>query len=48
MVPLGAFIFVGGTYGVIQEIVHAYADGAIGESLSFHSFIPSLIVFLVN
>lgn len=38
MIPLGAFICVGGTYGVIEEIIRAYADGQIGEfSLSsFH------------
>lgn len=31
MIPLGAFICVGGTYGVIVQIKGAYADGLIGE-----------------
>jgi hypothetical protein len=31
MIPLGAFFFVGGTYGVIEQIIEAYADGQIGE-----------------
>jgi hypothetical protein len=31
---LGAFICVGGTYGVIQSIISAYANGEIGRS--FH------------
>jgi hypothetical protein len=31
---LGAFLCVGGTYGVVQSIIAAYADGEIGE-LSF-------------
>ena len=32
LIPLGLFFLVGGTYGVIQEIVAAYADGQIGMS----------------
>jgi hypothetical protein len=31
LIPLGAFICVGGTYGVIKEIIAAYADGQIGK-----------------
>jgi hypothetical protein len=34
---LGAFLCVGGTYAVVQQIIDAYADGLIGE-LSFPSF----------
>lgn len=32
LIPLGLFILVGGTYGVVEEIIQAYADGTIGES----------------
>lgn len=32
LIPLGLFFLVGGTYGVIEEIIQAYADGTIGES----------------
>lgn len=38
LIPLGLFILVGGTYGVVEEIIQAYADGTIGKG--------SLIVFL--
>lgn len=38
LIPLGLFILVGGTYGVVEEIIQAYADGTIGKS--------SQIVFL--
>ncbi|KAH6679074.1 putative N amino acid transport system protein [Halenospora varia] len=31
---LGAFICVGGTYGVVQSIINAYADGEIGGAFS--------------
>jgi hypothetical protein len=31
MILIGAFMFVGGTYGVIQQIIDAYANGTIGE-----------------
>lgn len=31
-IPLGAFVAVGGTYGVITEIIAAYASGLIGAS----------------
>lgn len=31
MVLIGIFICIGGTYGVIQEIIAAYADNLIGE-----------------
>lgn len=31
MIPLGAFICIGGTYGVIKQIIAAYADGQIGQ-----------------
>lgn len=31
LIPLGFFFLVGGTYGVIKEIIAAYADGQIGE-----------------
>ncbi|CZT17242.1 related to neutral amino acid permease [Ramularia collo-cygni] len=34
MIPLGAFICVGGTYGVIEEIIKAYANGQIGSAFS--------------
>lgn len=30
---LGAFLCVGGTYGVVQLIINAYANGEIGEFL---------------
>ncbi|SMR44960.1 unnamed protein product [Zymoseptoria tritici ST99CH_3D1] len=33
-IPLGAFFFVAGTYGVVQEIIAAYADGQIGSAFS--------------
>jgi hypothetical protein len=32
MIALGMFILVAGTYGVIQQIINAYADGTIGMS----------------
>jgi hypothetical protein len=32
MLALGAFVCVGGTYGVVQVIIEAYASGLIGES----------------
>ncbi len=35
---LGAFLCVGGTYGVVVSIIDAYADGEIGES----SFIETM------
>ncbi|RMY02963.1 hypothetical protein D0868_07707 [Hortaea werneckii] len=38
LIPLGLFILVGGTYGLVEEIIQAYADGTIGKG--------SLIVFL--
>lgn len=41
MIPLGAFICVGGTYGVVEEIIAAYASGLIGKSP------PSLSVWKV-
>lgn len=31
LIPLGLFICVGGTYGVVKEIIDAYASGLIGE-----------------
>jgi hypothetical protein len=31
MIPLGMFICVGGTYGVIVQIKEAYASGRIGK-----------------
>jgi len=31
LIPLGAFLCVGGTYGVIELIISAYASGEIGE-----------------
>ena len=31
-IPLGAFICIGGTYGVIIEVIAAYHEGLIGES----------------
>lgn len=31
MIPLGAFVCVGGTYGVVVQIINAYADGQIGK-----------------
>ncbi|KXS96035.1 hypothetical protein AC578_2276 [Pseudocercospora eumusae] len=34
LIPLGLFFLVGGTYGVIKEIVAAYADGLIGSAFS--------------
>lgn len=33
LVFLGAFLCVGGTYGVVQEIIDAYALGIIGMFL---------------
>ena len=33
LVPLGAFMCIGGTYGVVESILAAYADGQIGESI---------------
>lgn len=39
MIPLGAFICIGGTYGVIKEIIDAYADGQIGEFGLIHSLL---------
>jgi len=35
MVPLGVFICVGGTYGVVVQIKDAYGSGRIGELCSF-------------
>ena len=32
---LGAFLCVGGTYGVVQSIITAYADGEIGKFFFF-------------
>ncbi|KAL1583678.1 hypothetical protein WHR41_07541 [Cladosporium halotolerans] len=34
MIPLGMFICVGGTYGVVVEIKEAYASGRIGSAFS--------------
>ncbi|KAF2169842.1 hypothetical protein M409DRAFT_64837 [Zasmidium cellare ATCC 36951] len=34
LIPLGLFFLVGGTYGVIKEIIQAYADGQIGSAFS--------------
>lgn len=34
---LGAFLCVGGTYGVVQSIINAYADGEIGKSPTIRS-----------
>ena len=34
MLLLGAFLLVGGTYGVVKEIQFAYASGLIGEFMS--------------
>lgn len=34
MIPLGAFICVGGTYGVVIQIQQAYASGEIGSAFS--------------
>ncbi|KAI7372938.1 amino acid transporter, partial [Hortaea werneckii] len=34
LIPLGLFILVGGTYGVVEEIIQAYADGTIGSAFS--------------
>jgi hypothetical protein len=34
---LGAFLCVGGTYGVVQSIINAYADGQIGKPLNQQS-----------
>ncbi|KAK4545617.1 hypothetical protein LTR36_002570 [Oleoguttula mirabilis] len=34
LIPLGAFFLVGGTYGVILEIIDAYATGLIGAAFS--------------
>jgi hypothetical protein len=31
-IPMGAFFFAAGNYGVIQQIIDAYANGLIGES----------------
>ena len=31
MILLGAFVCVGGTYGVVMEIKEAYASGLIGQ-----------------
>lgn len=33
LILLGMFILVGGTYGVVENIVQAYADGTIGKHL---------------
>lgn len=34
LILVGAFMTVGATYGVIQEIINAYADGTIGSAFS--------------
>lgn len=34
LVLVGAFMTVGATYGAIQEIINAYADGTIGSAFS--------------
>ncbi|ETS86636.1 hypothetical protein PFICI_00464 [Pestalotiopsis fici W106-1] len=34
MIAFGAFMTIGGTYSVIQEIIDAYASGAIGSAFS--------------
>ncbi|EME48687.1 hypothetical protein DOTSEDRAFT_57995 [Dothistroma septosporum NZE10] len=34
LIPLGLFFLVAGTYGVIEQIVQAYADGLIGSAFS--------------
>ena len=31
MIPLGVFVCVGGTYGVVVQIKEAYGDGRIGK-----------------
>lgn len=33
-IPFGAFITVGGTYGVVLLIKDAYDSGAVGETIS--------------
>jgi hypothetical protein len=32
LIVLGVFVLIGGSYGVIQEIIDAYASGFIGEN----------------
>jgi hypothetical protein len=34
MFLVGTFMCVGGTYGVIQSVINAYADGRIGQAFS--------------
>ncbi|KAK3069694.1 hypothetical protein LTR53_011760 [Teratosphaeriaceae sp. CCFEE 6253] len=34
LIPLGTFMCIGGTYGVIQVIIDAYANGTIGTAFS--------------
>lgn len=33
-IPLGLFVMVGGTYGVVVQIQEAYASGQIGSAFS--------------
>ena len=35
MIPLGVFVCVGGTYGVVVQIKDAYGSGRIGEFTRF-------------
>lgn len=38
LIPLGLFFLIGGTYGVIEQIIAAYADGQISEYLKSRLF----------
>lgn len=42
MIPLGMFICVGGTYGVVVEIKEAYASGRIGKC-NLYEYLSSLM-----
>jgi hypothetical protein len=33
-IPLGIFVMIGGTYGVVVQIKEAYASGQIGSAFS--------------
>jgi len=46
LIPLGMFICVGGTYGVVELIIQAYATGLIGTSshIRFEVWVEPMLI----
>lgn len=41
LIPLGLYFLVAGTYGVIEQIIDAYANGSIGKYMSCHCLVDA-------